>query len=38
MKYRPVADIAERWKVSKRTVRNYYAQRCTPDAFLTGKT
>ncbi len=38
MKYRPVADIAEKWKVSERTARDYCAQRRTPDAFLTGKT
>lgn len=38
MKYLSVAEIAEKWKVSQRSVRNYCAQGRVEDAFLNGKT
>lgn len=38
MEYQSVAEIAEKWKASERTVRNYCAQGRIPGAFLTGKT
>lgn len=38
MKYLSVAQIAKKWNVSERTVRNYCAQGRIPNAFLTGKT
>lgn len=38
MKYLSVSEIAEKWGVSERTVRNYCAAGRIPDAFLTGKT
>lgn len=38
MKYLSVAEIAKKWNVSERTVRNYCAQGRIPNAFLTGKT
>lgn len=38
MKYCSVAEIAQKWGLSQRTVRNYCAQERIPDAFLTGKT
>lgn len=38
MKYLSVAEIAEKWNVSERTVRNYCAHGQIPDAFLAGKT
>lgn len=38
MKYVSVAEIAKKWNVSERTVRNYCAQERIPGAFLTGKT
>lgn len=38
MAYLSVAEIAERWGVSERTVRNYCAAGKIPGAFLTGKT
>lgn len=38
MKYLSVAQIAEKWNLSERTVRNYCATGKIPDAFLTGKT
>ena len=38
MKYLSVAEIAKRWNISERTVRNYCAEGKIPDAFLTGKT
>lgn len=38
MKYLSVAEIAKKWGVSERTVRNYCAEGRIPDAFLTGKT
>ncbi len=38
MKYLSVSEIAKKWGVSERTVRNYCAAGRIPDAFLTGKT
>ena len=38
MKYLSVAEIAEKWNISERTVRNYCAEGKIPDVFLTGKT
>ncbi|MEG0687425.1 MAG: helix-turn-helix domain-containing protein, partial [Hungatella sp.] len=38
MKYRSVAEIAKKWGISERSVRNYCAQERIPKAFLTGKT
>ena len=38
MGYLSVAEIAELWGVSERSVRNYCAQGRVPGAFLTGKT
>lgn len=38
MKYVSVAEIAKRWNVSERTVRNYCKQSKIGGAFLTGKT
>lgn len=38
MKYVSVAEIAKKWGVSERTVRNYCAEGKIPEAFLTGKT
>ncbi|MGN1457989.1 MAG: Fic family protein [Acutalibacteraceae bacterium] len=38
MKYLSVAEMAEKWNISERTVRNYCAAGKIPDAFLTGKT
>lgn len=38
MKYLSVADIAEKWSVSERSVRNYCASGKIDGAFLTGKT
>jgi Fic family protein len=38
MNYLSVADMAKRWNMSERTVRNYCAQHKIPGAFLTGKT
>jgi excisionase family DNA binding protein len=38
MKYISVSEMAKRWKISERTVRNYCAQGKIKDAFLTGKT
>lgn len=38
MKYLSVSEIANRWNVSERTVRNYCAEGRITDAFLTGKT
>lgn len=38
MRYLSVAEIAEKWNVSERSVRNYYAQGRVSDAFLAGKT
>ena len=36
--YLSVSDIAKKWNMSERTVRNYCAQNKIPGAFLTGKT
>lgn len=38
MKYLSVAEIAKKWDLSERTVRNYCATGKIPGAFLTGKT
>lgn len=38
MRYLSVKEIAEQWKLSERTVRNYCATNRIPGAFLTGKT
>ena len=38
MAYLSVAEVAEKWGVSVRTVRNYCAAGKIPGAFLTGKT
>ncbi len=38
MKYISVAQLAEKWGISERTVRNYCAEGKLEGAFLTGKT
>lgn len=38
MKYFSVAEIAKKWDISERSVRNYCAQGRIAGAFLTGKT
>ena len=38
MQYRSVNEIAKKWNVSERSVRNYCAQGRVNGAFLTGKT
>ena len=38
MKYLLVADIAKKWNMSERSVRNYCANGRVNGAFLTGKT
>lgn len=38
MRYLSVAEIAKKWNVSERSVRNYCAQGRVSDAFLVGKT
>ncbi|HBK28288.1 MAG TPA: cell filamentation protein Fic [Dialister sp.] len=38
MNYLSVADVAKKWNVSARSVRNYCAQKRIPGAFLEGKT
>ena len=38
MSYLSVTDIAKKWNVSERTVRNYCANNKIPGVFLTGKT
>lgn len=38
MKYLSVKEMAEKWNLSVRTVRNYCAVEKIPGAFLTGKT
>ncbi len=38
MRYLSVTEIAKKWDVSERSVRNYCAQGRVNDAFLTGKT
>lgn len=37
MKYLSVSEIAEKWKVSDRSVRNYCAKGRVPGAFRSGK-
>ena len=38
MKYLSVAEVARKWNISERSVRNYCAQGRISGAFLTGKT
>lgn len=38
MRYLSVIEIAKKWNVSERSVRNYCAKGRVPGAFLTGKT
>ena len=38
MQYLSVAEIAKKWNISDRSVRNYCAQGRVPEAFLVGKT
>ncbi len=38
MKYLSATDIAKKWNISPRSVRNYCAQKRIPGAFLKGKT
>ena len=38
MTYLSVAQVAEKWNISERSVRNYCAEGRVPGAFLTGKT
>ena len=38
MRYLSVTEIAKKWNVSERSVRNYCAKGRVPGAFLTGKT
>lgn len=38
MKYLSVVEIAKKWKISERSVRNYCAQGRVQGVFLTGKT
>lgn len=38
MNYLPVAEIAKKWNISERSVRNYCAQERIPGAVLIGKT
>ena len=38
MQYLSVAETAEKWNISERSVRNYCAQGRVHGAFLTGKT
>lgn len=38
MKYISVAEMAKKWNISERSVRNYCANGKIPDAFLTRKT
>ena len=38
MQYLSVAEIAKKWNISERSVRNYCAHGRVPGAFLTGKT
>ncbi len=38
MNYLSVTEIAKKWNMSERSVRNYCAQGRVPGAFLTGKT
>ena len=38
MQYLSVAEIAKKWNISERSVRNYCAHGRVQGAFLTGKT
>ena len=38
MRYLSVAEIAKKWNISERSVRNYCAHGRVQGAFLTGKT
>ena len=38
MNYLSVADVAKKWNISERSVRNYYSKGRIEGAFLTGKT
>ena len=38
MRYLSVAEVAKKWNVSERSVRNYCAKGRVPGAFLSGKT
>ena len=38
MRYLSVTEIAKKWNISERSVRNYCAKGRVPDAFLDGKT
>ncbi len=38
MRYLSVTEIAKKWNISQRSVRNYCAQGRVNGAFLTGKT
>lgn len=38
MRYLSVAEMAKKWDISERSVRNYCAHGRVPGAFLTGKT
>lgn len=38
MKYLSVTEMAKKWNLSERTVRNYCSKGKIPEAFLTGKT
>lgn len=38
MKYCPVAEIAKKWNLSERSVRNYCANGKVPGAYLSGKS
>ena len=38
MRYLSVTEVAKKWDVSERSVRNYCAQGRVNGAFLTGKT
>ena len=38
MRYRSVIEIAKKWNISERSVRNYCAQGRVNGASLTGKT
>lgn len=38
MKYKSVAEMAELWEISERTVRNYCAEGRIDGAILIGKT
>ena len=38
MRYLSVAEMAKKWDVSERSVRNYCAHGRVPGAFITGKT